>query len=51
MKNLILILIFCTLMTKTQASEGGLSTEFLDNDTVEFWVMDIGYESLKGQAN
>lgn len=40
MKSFLLVIVFLILMSTSQASGGELSSEFLESDTVTYWILD-----------
>lgn len=41
MKKFILSFLFFILVTTSHASEGELSSEFLESETIKYWILDI----------
>jgi hypothetical protein len=40
MKNLFLIMVFLILMANSHATEGQLSSEFLESESVTYWILE-----------
>jgi hypothetical protein len=40
MKSFFLIIVFLILMANSHATEAKLSTDFLDSEDIQFWILD-----------